>query len=453
MLQFTKNFNCCKTVTCESFGDSESKHYIHRSERLGYLSTECTLCGSHPPWINNQLIKEVLAEKLGQYFGQKVVGCKQCRPYFFDNASPAEKLHGFTSAGTQRKRCAQCRAIFTLPAFKNIDALKKVLTCLVEKKEIKAAIKESGLAARLYYFYLNKLALIFANFSRLNEQQVLHREYLGIHSEGRFFELAHQRGFYALFSAEIDSGYILLQSNNLTKLTFLDTFIYHETENTMLDNIDSNDIEAVLLGRYQGILKRNHFEQLIIGNAKPIAKCHAIYPDKAVYVHFQLLRLMTANATRYEHYIEHESVLRAASLMSSLADIKKGTANIYYFLPFISEDHQLSGKKLGWWNDIWFSNKLGAFSALTGKLKRDPTFNLQKGSAIEDFYCYLKGNLNNNVNSKKVIDDSSEVFRVLYNYCHIEHTQTPACSLGLAHQVYRPEQLLEIAIKQLTEQQ
>jgi len=450
VLKFRKNFNCCKTVACENFGRSESDSYIHQSERLGYLSVECTLCGSNPPWINNELVAEVLAEKMEKQFGDKVVGCKRCAPYFFVNPSPPARLHGFTSAGTQRKKCAQCSAIFTQPDFKNVDALQRVLASLVEKKEIKVAIKESGLAPRLYYFYLNKLAQIFSNFSHSNEEWALRREYLGMHSEGRLIELTHQRGFYTLFTAEIDSGYILLQSNNLTKLSFPDAFIYKESVNTMVTNIDSDNLELVLLDRYQSNLKRNHFEQLILGDIKPIVNCNAIYPDKVAYIHFQLLKLMTDNVQYYDHYLEHETTLRSGALMSSLEDIERGAANIYYFLPFNSEDIKLTGKKLGWWGDIWYSNNVGAFSSVTGKLKANPSFRLQKGLAIERFFQYLNSSIKKSVNSMQVIDDLSEIHRVLYNYCAQEGTTTPACLLGLAETGYQPDQLLTIAIKQLT---
>lgn len=451
MLKFRTNFNCCKTVACENFGLSESDSYIHQSERLGYLSVECTLCGSNPPWINNDLVKEVLFEKLKKQFAHKITGCKKCSPYFFINRSPLSKLHGFTSAGTQRKKCTKCRAVFTLPGFKNADALKRVLKSIIEKKEIKIALQESGLSTRLYYFYLSKLALLLSNFSRNNEEKVLQREYLGMHSEGRLIELTHSRGFYTLFSAEIGSGYILLQTNNLTKLSFSDAFLYKERLNTIITNIDSDNLELVLLGRYQSNLKRNHFEQLIIGNIKPIVNCNAIYPDKVAYIHFQLLKLITCNAQYYEHYIEHETILRSGAIMASLTDIQNNVANIYYFLPFISEDTKLSGKRLGWWRDIWFSNRIGAFSSITRKLKANPSFKLQKGLVIEKFFQYLNSHLNKSVNSIQVIDDLSEIYRVLYNYCEIEGQTTAACSLGLTTTIYQPEQLLEEAIKQLTE--
>ena len=83
MLKFTKDYNCCKTVSCENFAIAGSDSYIQQSERLGYLSTECKLCGSNAPWINNELVEKVLDEKLNQQFAQKVVGCKKCSPYFF----------------------------------------------------------------------------------------------------------------------------------------------------------------------------------------------------------------------------------------------------------------------------------------------------------------------------------------------------------------------------------
>lgn len=450
MLIFTKDFNCCKTVGCDNFGVSDSDSYIQKSERLGYLSTECTLCGSNPPWINNELVRDLLSEKLTLQFGQKVIGCKKCSPYFFISNTPPSKLHGFTSAGTQRKKCSQCRSVFTQAEYKNVNALKNVLASVIEKKEVNVALKESGLPARLFYFYLNKLASIFSNFSRSNEQLALKGGYLGMHSEGRLLNLKHQRGIYTLLTTEIESGYVLLQSNNLSKLTIPDDYLYDEVENTMIVNSSSEDIETVLLDRYQSNLKRNHFEQLIVGNINPITKCHAFYPDKVAYVHFQLLNAFTENVDHYDHYLEHESTLRAAALMSSLKEIEQDRAHVYYFLPFVNKlNNRLDGKPLGWWNDIWFSNEVGAFSLITNKLKGDPTFKLNNSEGVEGFYRYLNHSLNKSVNSMQVIDNLSEIYRTVYNYCVTENGKTSACLLGVADKIYQPEALLEKALKHL----
>jgi len=449
MLRFTKNFNCCKTVSCANFGISESDSYIQKSERLGYLSTECKLCGSNPPWINNELVQEVLAEKLEQQLGYKAVGCKKCSPYFFIDPIPASKLHGFTSAGTQRKKCTQCGSVFTLSEYKNVSALKEVLGSVISKKEIKLAIKESGLSARLYYFYLNKLAVIFSNFSRLNEQKILNNEYLGMHSEGRLMTLSRQRGTYTLFTAEIESGYILLQTNNLTHKPVEQAFLYNESDNTIVTNSDAVSIEAVLLERYQSNLKRNHFEQLIVGELKPIAKCSAIYPDKVAYIHFQLLNAFTLNIGRHEHFIEHESTLRSAALMSSYSAIKNKCADVYFFLPLTGKKEKLLGKALGWWNDIWFSNEVGAFCPITCKLKDASSFQLTRGDMIENYAQYLNKHINKNINSMQVIDNISEIYRALYNYCESENGQSPACLLGVSDKVYHPEQLLDEALQRI----
>ncbi|WP_413700014.1 hypothetical protein ACLKMH_22365 [Psychromonas sp. KJ10-10] len=449
MLKFTKDYNCCKTVGHENFGVTDSESYIQQSERLGYVSTECQLCGSNAPWINNELVQQVLEEKLDQQFAKKVVGCKKCDSYFFISSTPDSKRHGYTSAGTQRKKCSQCNAIFTLPDFKNTVAMKIVLASLLGNKDIKTAVSESGLSARLYYFYLNKLAILLSNFSRDNESKHLTGDYIGLHSEGRLLELKHKRGIYLLFSAEIDSGYILLQTHNLTKRDFAEEFIYHEKESTIATNINSNNLETVLLARYQRNLERNHFEQLIMGDIKPIVKCNAIYPDKVAYIHFQLLKVFTGKVKKYDHFIEHESTLRSASLMSSYNEIKSKDANVYYFLPFEGGEH-FNGKRLGWWNDIWFSNNVGAFCPITCKLNPDTHFRLNKGEAIESFFQYLNMRVNKSVSSMQVIDNLLEIYRVIYNYCIPIENKTPACVLGISEQSYTPEQLFELALKQIT---
>ena len=51
-----EDFNCCKTVHCKNFARANSVDYIVQSWRLGYLSIYCKVCGSSPPWIDNELV-------------------------------------------------------------------------------------------------------------------------------------------------------------------------------------------------------------------------------------------------------------------------------------------------------------------------------------------------------------------------------------------------------------
>jgi hypothetical protein len=72
MFKFTDDFNCCKTVSCKNFAVINSDDYIQHSKRLGYLSIECKLCGSNPPWINNAVVEKILQEKLKFQFARKL---------------------------------------------------------------------------------------------------------------------------------------------------------------------------------------------------------------------------------------------------------------------------------------------------------------------------------------------------------------------------------------------
>ena len=447
MIKFRTDFNCCKTVSCQNFGVIGSSDYIQQSRRLGYLSTECTACGSNPPWINNRLVNSVLKEKFEFQFTRKLTGCPKCYNCFFITEKSDAKRYGFTSAGTQRKKCSRCHTIFSLPNFKNIDALKLVLSTIVANKAIRASIKSSGLSARLYYFYLNKLALILSNFSRLNEENVIRRKQLAMHSEGRVLHFDHKRGVYTLITSEVESGYILLQTNNLTKQHLSDYYIYDETENTIITTSESSSIENALLSRYQQNMRRNHFEQLLVGELKPITKCHLIYPDKLAYIHFQLLTAFTTKADKYDHYVEHESCLRSAALMASYPEIKKGNAGVYFFLPFPNAGENLQGKEIGWWKDRWFSNKFGAYCPIVPEKKGAVDFKRPLGNSVTLFYRYLDQHMNKGVNSMEVIDNLSEIHRVLFNYCDLKNEKTRANHFALSDKVYTPESLLDNALK------
>lgn len=447
VLKFRKNFNCCKTVACKNFGMVESDDYIHQSRRLGYLSIECKACGSNPPWINNALVYKVFEEKLEHQFGRKLTGCHHCNGHFFITEKAGFKLFGFTSAGTQRKKCDLCRTIYTVPNYKNSDVLKLVLSTLTVKGETKELIKKTGLSARLYYFYLEKLALIFSNFSRLAEEKVINRSYLALHTEGRVFHFDHQRGIYLLITSEVKSGYILLQSNNLTRKKLTEKDIYNGIENTVVVTKESNNIENALLDRYEQNLKRKHFEQLLVGELKPITKCHLIYPDKLAYIHFQLLNLFTCKAKKYSFYIDHESTLRAGALMAAYPDIKEGNADVYFFLPFKGSSEKLIGKGLGWWKDKWFSNELGAYCPITEPIKGYEEFALRDSNSVALFYGYLNQYLNKNVNSINVIDNLLDIHRVIFNYCVAKNGVTRAQVLGVTDKVYNTDLLLDDALK------
>ncbi len=447
MVTFRKDFNCCKTVACKNFGVLDSEDYIYKSQRLGYWSTECKACGSHPPWINNALVKELLKEKLEFHFARKLTGCPQCHHCFFISKKTSAKRYGFTSAGTQRKKCSQCGAIFTQPKFKNIAALNAVLAAVIANKEIRASIKSSGLSARLYYFYLNKLALIFSNFSRLQEEAAMARKQLAMHSEGRVLHLTHQRGLYTLITEEVDSGYILLQTDNLSKQSISDYYRYDETDNTQILTRDSSNIENALIDRYRQNMQRNHFEQLLVGKLQAISNCQLIYPDKLAYVHFQLLNVFVEKVQHYAHYIEHESCLRAAALMAAYPDIKKGRAGVYFFLPFANNEAPLQGKEVGWWKDKWFSNRLGAYSPIVSPIKDGTDFKRPLGNSIALFYAYLDKHMYKGVNSMEVIANLCTIYRVIFNYCELDNGKSRANNFALNDKVYTPEALLDDALK------
>lgn len=447
MVTFRKNFNCCKTVGCKNFGVVNSVDYIEKSERLGFWSTECKACGSNSPWIKNTLVNRVFEEKLALSFGQKLTGCPNCYNFFFITDKTDEHLYGFTPSGTQRKKCNQCQTIFTLQNYKNTDALKSVLTAVLSKKGIRESIKDSGFSARLYYFYLQKLALIFSNFSRLKEQEKMKRKHLAMHTESGVVHLEHQRGLYTLATSEVESGYILLFTHNLTKQYVSHYYNYDESETTIISTINSTNLENILIDRYQQNLKRNHFEQLLVGEIKPISKCYSIYPDKTAYIHFQLLNVFVDKVEQYDHYIEHESCLRAAALMGAYPDIKEGNVGMYFFFPFANKGENVQGKEIGWWKDKWFSNELGGYSPIVLRQKDQIDFKRILGKSIEQFYRYLEQQMPKGINSLRMIDNLSEIHRVLFNYCELNKGKTRANEFAITDKIYTPEVLLDAALK------
>lgn len=446
MFNIRKDFNCCKTVACRNFGINESSDYIYGSKRLGYVSVQCKACGSNPPWINNQLIEDILKEKLAFHFARKISYCSKCTPYFFFNDKNPVQLHGFTNAGTQRLKCKKCQHVYSLTKHKKVTVLTQILQTIIDDLDINEAIKQTGLSARLYYFYLNKLSLLFSNYSRLKEQAIMQQEYIALQTEGKVMHLGHQRGFYTLISGEAKSGYILLQTTNLTQQTLAAQDIYQSTDMAMAENRHANSIGNELEYHYQKTMQRKHFEKLLVGTLKPIKHCSLIYPARLAYVHFSLLRAFTKKTQRYGHYIELESSIRAAALMSAFTEIITADADVYYYLPFTDNQDRLINKKVGWWRDRWFSFELGAYCPITNSLQNKHPFQLADTQHLKRYYSYLDKHLNKELNSFNSIANFSEIHRVLFNFCQTHQGETTAMHFALANKPFEAMELLQEAV-------
>ncbi|WP_245542704.1 hypothetical protein [Psychromonas ossibalaenae] len=327
--------------------------------------------------------------------------------------------------------------------FKKIKQLQAVLSTIVNKQETREAITITGLSPKSYYFYLQQLSLIFANFSRLNEEKIIERKYLGLHSEGKVLSLMHKRGVYTLISSEINSGYVLLQSHNLTRTKLHAEDTYQAHSNTIVVNHETDSIENMLVNRYTQNMKRKHFEQLLVGELKALSKCSLIYPDKLAYIHFQLLNAFTQKAQKYDHFIEHESTLRAGALMASLKEIKKNNADVYFFVPLDKAKEHINGKKIGWWNDRWYSNEFAAYCPVTSAVKEQGAVPLKKTTDVDRFYTYLDTHINKGINSFNVINELFEIQRVLFNYCELTENQSRANKIGITDKSYTPQSLLD----------
>ena len=396
------------------------------------------------------LLEQMLAEKAVLTFGTKVIGCKKCHPIFFEGKGEESTSFGHTGAGTQRRKCSNCKTIYTLPRFKNIEALKSVLTSIVANVEIKKAVQLTALPARLYYFYLNQLAIILGNYARLNEQNKLYTQRLVTHTFGNVVPFSHGRGVYNLMTAEAKSGYILLQSNNLTAEMVENEFVYRAVKSTLpVDNKSPENIQKTLENRYDQTMKRHHFESLLVGELKPIKNSTYVFPRTAVNVHFQLLKVFTLHSEQYAHYIEHESCLRSAALVNALSDIKKGNAEIYYYYPFTSDDkaQRLTAQKIGWWNDRWFSNEFGAYCSITNPKNTRGDLRLTERDCVYSYFEYVSENMKKGINSYSVINNLFEIHRVLFNYTMLKNNTTRAVLAELTHELFSAEALLYEALR------
>jgi hypothetical protein len=449
------NLNCCKTISCANFSVSvgENTAYIEKSTKMGFVATACMICGSNSPWIDNELIRQLFLEKEKLHFGRKLNGCVNCSNLFFsnDNFLKKDSQYGFTSAGTPRHRCSTCQKIYSKRHFKNTDPLKKILDAIIADTETGEMVKSTGLSSRLYYFYLDKLASVLSNFSRQNEQNKLNVKNLVMHTQGNKLSLKGKKGLYNLVTVEPSSGYLLLQSINLTQVEVKKEEIYSAIRNTMITDDPSLNLQSLINSHYQQTMQRTHFEELLIGNLKTINKCHQIYPKNLAYVHFQLLKAFTKKADHYAHYISHESSLRSGALMAVAGDLKGNRAEVYYFHPFSDplKKEKLRGQKIGWWSDRWFSDEFGAYCSITTPKNNRNNLHLSQKNSVCLFNEYLSSKMYKKFNSMSVIENILEVHRALFNYCLTSNgsSQTPASTLGLFDKKLTAQELLDEALQ------
>jgi len=446
---FRQEFNCCKNCRCPNFGFTESSDYLAKSQQLGYPALHCKACGSYPPLVDSHSVNLVVAERAQQHLSKAPCGCSQCEPGFFLGPTVGVKRYGKTGANSQRYQCRQCQSVFTQPHIKNTEQLCQLFNFLSQGHNPQQIMQQLSIAPKIYYQLLQRLYHCLRFYSRLQEQRALPHDFIALHTESKVHEFSEQKRIWALCSNEVQSGYVLLHTHNQTQVELSQAVYYQQRPSTTLPALQDNPIVEALKRRYQLTLNRYHFEDLHYGPTSHLRGTHIIQPSVCAYAHFQLLSGFTHGAERFHHYIEHESSIRGAALMSCVEAIRHKQAEVYYIYhhPRTETDMGEGGNKVGWWNDRWYPADFGAYCSITSAQASATPVNLPRPMACQAFFEHLEQSMSKQLKSASSVNALFEINRALFNYVlSDEQGQTPAMRLGCSDKPLSGSQLVSAAV-------
>ncbi|GDY27098.1 hypothetical protein AHAT_29880 [Agarivorans sp. Toyoura001] len=430
---FRQQFNCCKNCRCPNFGLTESSDYLAESHQLGYPALHCKACGSYPPLVDSHSVNLIVEERAKLHLSKAPCGCNHCEPGFFLGPTAGVKRYGKTGANSQRYQCRQCQSVFTQVHVKGTDQLCRLFNFLSLGHSPQKIMQQLSIAPKIYYQLLQRLFHCLRFYSRQQETAVLTRKFIAIHTESNVHEFSEQKRVWALCSSEAESGYVLLHTHNQTQLQLNNSVYYQQQASTMLPSLSDSPIVDALKRRYQLTLNRYHFEDLHYGPTSHLRGTQIIQPSVCAYAHFQLLFGFTQQSDSCHHYIEHESSIRGAALMSCVDEIKHKTAEVYYIYrhPRTQSDMGSAGNKVGWWNDRWFPADFGAFCGITSGQQVPAPIELPRPLACHLFFEHLEQNMSKQLKSASSVDALFEINRALFNYVICDDNgQTPSMRLG-----------------------
>ncbi|WP_432454454.1 MULTISPECIES: hypothetical protein [unclassified Agarivorans] len=446
---FRHQFNCCKNCRCPNFGLTESSDYLAESQHLGYPALHCKACGSYPPLVDSHSVNLIVEEKAKQQLTKSPCGCSHCEPGFFLGTTVGVKRYGKTGANSQRYQCRKCQNVFTQVNIKGLEPLSRLFSLLNRGHNPQQIMQQLEIAPKIYYQLLQRLYQCLRFYSRQQEQRVLHRSFCALHTESQIHEFSEQKRIWTLCSTEVTSGYVLLHTHNQSQLQLNDSAHYQQKTSTLLPPLSDSPIVEALKRRYQLTLNRYHFEDLHYGSTAALRGSQLLQPALTAYAHFQLLSAFTSQNQNFHHYIEHESSIRGAALMSCVEEIKQQRADIYYVYrhPRSETDMGSAGNKVGWWNDRWYPADFGAFCSITSAQQNPTKVALAQPLACQNFFQHLQLNMPKQLKSFSSVDALFEINRALFNYLLPDKEGlTPAMRLGCCEQQMTASELVSAAV-------
>lgn len=449
MKSYQRHFNCCKAFACSELGITSEKP--EKTFHLGFESTYCPNCSSFPPWVDDETVTALIDEFSQNNFSTAPFGCPDCKPVFFEPPLTASR-YGKTSAGRQRLKCNNCDKIFT-PGSLNADPRwNQIIQGIMARRSALAIAYDIDVSPKVYYQLLHRLANGLRMMARKLESQNAQKPFMAILTESKVLPFKHGHSLWALSSCDADSGYVLLNSTNLSQVSIPEDGHYSATEFNRSKPYHQLGLYQALIKRYENTMARLNFENLNYGIAKPIAKAQLVKPALVAYAHFQLLRNFTQHSDHFHHYLEHESCIRGAGLMSCIDEIKAGNADVFYVFRHHHTGTELSkdGEQIGWWNDRWYPFRAGAWSPITPRKQYQKEFELTLPLAVKNAFKHMLGILPPELKSAAPLQSIIEIQRCVYNFCnHDAAGYTPAMRQGFTDLVWNTDMLVHSMISEV----
>lgn len=351
-------FNGCKSFNCINLANPDLSLY-KRSKQLGFDSYQCPECGAFTPVLEN---KSVLALYHQITESKQRLNTPNC-----PNCAKATRTHAYgkTKSGTPRRKCCQCKKIFSLLNPNTISLkLQPMLDALSNGETPSTLPHHLGLNSKVFYARLTQLSQLLEHVNTQLITYILQSEQpLTLHSKTNTAHLrsgSHRHSglkCWGISTVECQFGFQILHNYNLLlgKHNIQDPYKLDSVE-----FIDSNNTAAFSMVEmtYNKIFSRHKFDDIAYAYQKETETKEGIIlrPVYTAHAHYLLLNNMIPSHKSVQLLLEHESFLRGSSITNLEKRIKQNQCDLYYLYasPSTSNDtKQIVRKNIGWWNETW----------------------------------------------------------------------------------------------------
>lgn len=366
-MPFRAEYNCCKSFGCPNCGKPDLSLYS-RSDRLGYDSWYCPKCGAYPPVLFNTpiltLSEQIYSEK------SSVIKTPECHCQ-----KASWTLNGKTSGGSQRIKCKSCRSTATLPNATRLSYnLQPLMDALLEGIQPQQLQKHCNLDNKRFGQLISQLSQVLSCASRLWESGQIFvstetKSYVQSCRSGyRHVDCRHQPAHvWTLITADTTTGYVILISDNaLFDRSKLATEVEKQSQYQMQQKEAGCDQISDVLHKakftYDKILNRSQFDQLAYCSARHTKLRDALLlrPVYAAHAHMQNLHARLLCSPPKHMFLEHESLLRGATITAFSSEVTIGSTDLYYIhttkrsnTDDVQHQSKKSEKVMSWWNERW----------------------------------------------------------------------------------------------------